>query len=185
MVLSIDDNLSFLNKKNKILIATSNFILNLTSWISGAVKNLFGVLGLLVLSPLLILLWLTAWILLLWTNYRIERDLPEIYSKLSSLPDPEKTDVHLQLERVNRIFSKLFALRNKKSVIILRPLETQILHTFNIFRDIENHLRLALYPNLNKVLSESESTQLKSKYSKIDLTDWEDESLDIYDQTYC
>ena len=93
----------------------------------------------------------------------------------------ELIEVHLMVERKNSEYKKLVKMnklidRNPATMGLSSELNKLILKIL----DLELALKKAAYPSIDKNLSEQEINELKDIFS--DSTDWQDDSLDVYEK---
>ncbi|MGJ1196271.1 hypothetical protein ACR777_10550 [Sphingobacterium spiritivorum] len=114
----------------------------------------------------------------------------KVDSLIDDIPNLEIEDLinlHLQIERLN----KNFAISENSNVVsqgfysnILYRALSVISDTENHFKKLEKTLLRAAYPDQQRELSKNEFQILKDSYANCDLTDWEDESMNIYEDYY-
>jgi uncharacterized membrane protein YciS (DUF1049 family) len=144
-------------------------------------KYVLGLLGVLLVSGLFLIITPFFYLIVKIANNRINKQLKSIYNWMNKATTKELIEVHLMVERKNSEYKKLVKMnklidRNPATMGLSSELNKLILKIL----DLELALKKAAYPSIDKNLSEQEINELKDIFS--DSTDWQDDSLDVYEK---
>jgi len=160
------------------------------------IKALAGSIGLFLVSPISLIGRAYLCKRLGTASRTIKKDVHEVYSMVPRMSESEKIDAHLQLERLRnatmphilRAEEHLSFLKEKS---LTRLFYNKMSHHLSQFKktviEAEDSLKKAAYPEYQRhSLSSEQTIELKKMYesSGVDLSDWDDEELDVYEQHY-
>jgi uncharacterized membrane protein YciS (DUF1049 family) len=140
-----------------------------------------GILGVLLVSGVFLVIAPFLHLIVRIANKRISKQLKFIYNWMNDATSKELIEAHLMVERKNSDYKKLVKMnklidRNPATMGLSSELNKLILKIL----DLELALKKAAYPSIDKDLSEQEVNELKDIFSES--TDWQDDSLDVYEK---
>lgn len=149
------------------------------------VKNIGGFIGLLVLSPIIMLLLGVLFVFAYLGRMYIVRQLNKLVKCFDSLSDREKMDVHLETERLLKIFKNKLSQTEERSVFLTQPYFRQINILGTKLENCEARFRKSVYPDLNEPLKESIKAKLIDSQKFQGQDDWTSADSDLYAKAYC
>ena len=143
------------------------------------VKLLLGSLGLIITSPILLVMFGYTVMKLKQVKKSMKGNLQIIYDSIPTAEETEIIDTHLEIERAKTQFKEVFTRDILESnVALLKPIITEIKEIYKILLESEAILKKAAYPNLNKTPDTQHLEELESLFRSVE--DWKDSEMDIY-----
>lgn len=164
----------------RTLFNLSKGLLTLNENLFNFFKSILGLIGLIIAIPLLFVLSIIGWIFMLSLNYRIERDLTDYNTLINAWDDRKKIEEHLSLEKAVKRLNGLMKQANSKKFII-NPVTKQTIIFAENLSQMEQTLKRAAYPNIDKPITKEETEYLISVFERSDCEDWKHESAISYE----
>ncbi len=136
-------------------------VINSINWIVKVVNSLFGLTGLVVLTPLLAIGAFAFWLTLVRLNYKLERRIAKFFSSIDSFDKRELMKHHGKIrQRKIEGDAVLKSAAPLETLFFFKPIIGQMKHGRKIFNQAEERLRKTLYPQAYQPLSEEQKNQL-------------------------
>lgn len=104
------------NRLELLSLRLSRFLLKLNDFLFSLSKNILGIIGLIIIIPILFLLAIIGWFLMLGLNYSLERDRDEFNTLVNTWDERRKMEELLKLEGlVNQLAKAMKSSQEKNS----------------------------------------------------------------------
>jgi len=160
---------------NRFLFNSYRSVLKLNDGVFNLFKTLFGIIGLIIAIPLLLVLAIIGWVFLLSLNYRIERDVEDYNTLINTWDNRKKMEAHLIFEKGVKKLDLLMKGATSRRFVI-NPITKQSIILLNNMKEMEQTLKTVAYPTINEVYSKEDQEYLLSVFEDSDCKDWKDKS---------
>lgn len=160
-----------LNPLENVLKAVIFFVNRIYSFIN----KVTGLVGIVVLTPLLAIITMVMWLILKFSNSKLEKLIHEMFRGLENIKETRALRVAHHAIRIRRMEADEMLKKSKKTekFFLIAPLVAQIKYSRNLFFVAEERLHKTAYPNLYQPLSKEQIAELE-KLSKNFEGIWED-----------
>lgn len=160
------------------------FLLKSADYVIRIPQYLFGIVGLILLMPLVAIFTIFVTVLVYSQKLVIKRAIKILYNQVGSYSEEELIQSHLDIERiVFRYRSAVDKQKDTKDFFLYKPIQSQAVQILGYLNEAEKTLKKAAYPDIDKPLTEKDKKELLKLSG--DFEDWKDEKLDIYGKVYC
>lgn len=160
------------------------------------VKYLSGAIGLIALYPFGLAANIFLYRRLRRVRIKLDTTLQVLYSRIPNNTERDNINNHLSIERLKEeiigtaadVDAYLVDIYNKSILkFLINRMRTENARIKDSIIDAESKLKNAAYPEFQrKELTQDQLQELKNIYNKsnIDFSDWEDDSMDLYEKKY-
>lgn len=137
-------------------------VISFINWAYNIIDKIFGLIGIILLSPLFAVVTFFLWLALVYSNKGFKKSMSKLFNSIGNNSD------HRQLMIIHRNFKKQRIETDKvikrspsgSKFFLFRPLYSQINVSRNLFLEAEERLYKTIYPHLYQELSNDQKKQL-------------------------